>query len=198
MECLDMYNSEHKMSHHHHHQHQHQYHYHNYNHDYHNNNHHLMQASPRISFSNDFVDAQLVQAKRQQELIMTRAETASSDFEFSAATSHSMMSADELFFKGRLLPFKDTNNGNGVVSGKDMMSETASSRVITTTLREELLQGEDDVTFRPAAKGRWKSLLGLKRAHHGGSHSKSKAEKGVLHDQETPVSKTGALVRNNK
>ncbi|KAJ6419900.1 hypothetical protein OIU84_029927 [Salix udensis] len=86
--------------------------------------------SPRISFSNDFADSQ--QIIRQER--SSRETPVSSDFEFSV-TNYSMMSADELFFKGRLLPFKD--------SGSSQMQRT---------IRDELLvddDKDDQVSQRP-------------------------------------------------
>ena len=69
------------------------------------NGHPYTPMSPRISFSSDFVDVQ--QALKQERLSSNRdAPAASSDFEFSVS-NYSMVSADDLFFKGRLLPFKD-------------------------------------------------------------------------------------------
>lgn len=65
------------------------------------------------------------------------------------------MSADELFSKGRLLPFKNNNQQKTVMS----------------TLREELLtSGEDDnvvatTSGKPPKSGRWKGLLGLRKSH---------------------------------
>ncbi|XP_061337769.1 uncharacterized protein LOC133284712 [Gastrolobium bilobum] len=143
MACLDMYNSEHKGHHHHHHN----------NHN--NSHHHCVPMSPRISFSNDFVDVQ--QATKQERSSRSEAPV-SSDFEFST-TNHSMMSADELFFKGRLLPFKD-NCINQVQRA-------------TTTLREELLVGDDDeyqgFSLRPpkGSSTKWKGFLGLRKSHVG-------------------------------
>ncbi|KAJ1381251.1 hypothetical protein SESBI_45340 [Sesbania bispinosa] len=131
MACLDMYNSEHKGHH-----------------------HHCSPMSPRISFSNDFVDVQ--QAIKQERT--SRSDTpVSSDFEFSVS-NYSMMSADELFFKGRLLPYKDNCNNNQMQRA-------------TTTLKEELLMNDDDneyqdFSLRPP-KGRWKGLLGLRKSHIG-------------------------------
>ncbi|KAL8251087.1 hypothetical protein R6Q59_034780 [Mikania micrantha] len=118
--------------------------------------------SPRISFSNDFAESV---HSRSQILKSTRdysAPPVSSDFEFSVS-SNAMMTADELFFKGRLLPFKDA--GGGSVSGQK------------TTLRDELLAGEDDdatgVSFRPpkASSTRWKGFLGLRKSHIGSKRS---------------------------
>jgi hypothetical protein len=116
--------------------------------------------SPRISFSNDFVDIQQAASSKQER--SSRDAPVSSDFEFSV-TNYSMMSgADELFFKGRLLPFKENYN--------NQMQRT-------TTLRDELLVDDDEerVSLRPP-KGstRWKGLLGLKKTHIGSK----KADKG--------------------
>ncbi|KAM0975699.1 hypothetical protein FF1_018736 [Malus domestica] len=111
--------------------------------------------SPRISFSNDFADAIHHEIRRE---VAAAPPAVSSDFEFSVS-NYSMMSADELFFKGRLLPFKD-----------GCSSQTRRS---TTTLRDELLHGEDhddDVSSSRPPKGssstRWKGLLGRKSRSH--------------------------------
>ncbi|XP_010558279.1 PREDICTED: uncharacterized protein LOC104826982 [Tarenaya hassleriana] len=104
--------------------------------------------SPRISFSNDFVEIK----PEKSNTVRAKTELSSSDFEFSV-TNYTMMTADELFFKGKLLPFKETNH-------------------VQRTLREELLIEEDGgFSLRPpplspsSSKGRWKGLLGLKRAN---------------------------------
>ena len=124
MACLDMYNSERKG--------------------------YCPPMSPRISFSNDFVDSQqIIKQERSSREIPV-----SSDFEFSV-TNYSMMSADELFFKGKLLPFKDNGSSH-----------------MQRTIRDELLVDDDEdgqVSRRPrkGSSTRWKGLLGLKRSHIG-------------------------------
>ncbi|CAK9181245.1 unnamed protein product [Ilex paraguariensis] len=94
---------------------------------------------PRISFSSDFADTQ----KPIKHDRSYREAPVSSDFEFSVSNKN-MISADELFFKGKLLPAK------------------------ITTLRDELLVDDDDygdvLPRRPKNTGRWKEKLGLKRA----------------------------------
>ncbi|RDX70623.1 hypothetical protein CR513_50117, partial [Mucuna pruriens] len=136
-----MYNSEHKGHHHH---------------------HHCAPVSPRISFSNDFADAQQATKQEQSSSSRSEAPAAASDFEFSV-TNYSMMSADELFFKGRLLPFKDTKRA-------------------TTTLREELLVDDDegypDFSLRPpkGSTTRWKGFLGLRKSHLGSKKLDHKSE----------------------
>lgn len=141
MACLEMYNSEHKLHHH--------------------NNHH---CSPRISFSNDFVDTN--QASKLERNTTRSDAPVSTDFEFSVS-NYSMMSADELFFKGRLLPFKDNKRP-------------------TTTLREELLVDDEDeyqssFSLRPpkGSSNRWKGFLGLRKSHIGSKKvEKSEGGKG--------------------
>ncbi|KAK4424191.1 hypothetical protein Salat_1612500 [Sesamum alatum] len=101
---------------------------------------------PRISFSNDFADP-------QQPINLENNYTeapASSDFEFSVP-SYTMISADELFFKGKMLP----SRGNCTK---------------TPTLRDQLLAGDDDgeeigPTRLVKGVGRWRARLGLKRSH---------------------------------
>ncbi|CAO2828008.1 unnamed protein product [Amaranthus hypochondriacus] len=107
--------------------------------------------SPRISFSNDFVESH----NSQHNNFISRSELppASTDFEFSGVSSFNMVSsADELFFKGRLLPFKDTN--------------TQMQR----TLRDELLVNDDEPDFslkppRSSSSNKWKGFLGLRKSN---------------------------------
>ncbi|OVA10456.1 hypothetical protein BVC80_8983g28 [Macleaya cordata] len=119
--------------------------------------------SPRISFSNDFVDTQrIISHERTSRDHQTP--PASSDFEFSV-TNYSMMAADELFFKGRLLPFKDNN---------------CTNKLQKMTLRDELLTDDhNDIGTAsqrpPKSPIRWKELLGLKR--NRGNVSSKKASK---------------------
>ncbi|KAG9159343.1 hypothetical protein Leryth_017970 [Lithospermum erythrorhizon] len=119
--------------------------------------------SPRISFSNDIVESSNSSSNthhhnlHQQIMRMAyRDAPVSSDFEFSVS-NYSMMSADELFSQGKLLPFKETNQ---------MQKGT------TTTLRDELLAGENDEDGDfsmkpPKISTRWRGLLGLKKSNLG-------------------------------
>lgn len=138
MACLDMYNSDHKSLH-----------------------RRAPATSPRISFSSDFVDIQQ-SLKYQEQRSAAPPVSSSSDFEFSVS-NYNMMTADELFFEGRLLPYKDSNR-------------------TVTTLREELLVEEeegddeddnDDASQRPTSRpGRWKGFLGLKKSHNNNASKK--------------------------
>uniref|UniRef100_A0A1J3J7B1 Uncharacterized protein n=1 Tax=Noccaea caerulescens TaxID=107243 RepID=A0A1J3J7B1_NOCCA len=135
--------------------------------------------SPRISFSNDFVEIRPETTKKTRSSPLSKPEgssSASDNFEFSVS-NYTMMPADELFSQGKLLPFKETNHAQ-------------------RTLREELLVGEDEeeeessrdatniFSLKPpifsssssssSSKGRWKGLLGLKRTHVGSKNNEER------------------------
>lgn len=94
---------------------------------------------PRISFSNDFVVGQQAIIKHEN---IYREAPVSSDFEFSVK-NYSMISADQVFFQGMLLP----------------LSSECSKKV---TLRDELLNDDDSPKWSKSIS-RWKERLGLKR-----------------------------------
>lgn len=112
--------------------------------------------SPRISFSNDFVESQQFRNSTREQ-VQLAPQPVSSDFEFSVA-GDSMMSADELFSKGKLLPFK----------------QSKLQRAAATTLRDELLQNDEEVSgvvaaySRPpkASSTKWKGIWGLNKRNH--------------------------------
>ncbi|XP_074560054.1 uncharacterized protein LOC141816117 [Curcuma longa] len=102
--------------------------------------------SPRVSFSSDFaVEPPAVAGGAQ------RPPPADANFEFAAGGESATIDADQLFFKGRLLPLKD--------SGQRQQRGT-------TTLREELLLSPAGRPMRGSAI-KWKELLGLKKPHCG-------------------------------
>ncbi|CAN8278603.1 unnamed protein product [Cochlearia groenlandica] len=119
----------------------------------------------RISFSNEFVELKSeksdnVNKSNNKNNTRSSFSKPSIDFEFSV-TDYSMIPADEIFLKGKILPYKETNN-------------------VHKTLREELLVEEEGLvdgnifSLKPllllpslsfSTKGTWKELLGFKRAH---------------------------------
>ncbi|CAL1380665.1 unnamed protein product [Linum trigynum] len=150
-----------------------------YNSDQQHKGHHCPPMSPRISFSNDFVDSQQMMRQQERSPLSHPPPASSSDFEFSV-TGYSMMSADELFSKGRLLPFKD-NNGGGQMQ--------------RTTIRDQLLVDDDgdvEVSLRPpkgsssSPSPRWKGLLGLRRSHIG-SKKVERVNHSTTTDHQAPV-----------
>ncbi|XP_051127293.1 uncharacterized protein LOC127248802 [Andrographis paniculata] len=134
-----------------------------------------MAMSPRISFSNDFVESshhsQSHHHHHRPAAASYRDAPVSSDFEFSVS-NYSMMSADELFFKGRLLPLKETS----------CSSSSGSFQKTTTTLRDELQNNEedggDDFSLRPPKNPtRWRGFLGLRKSHIGSKKPEKPLEK---------------------
>ncbi|GAB2279668.1 hypothetical protein Dimus_039361 [Dionaea muscipula] len=148
--------------------------------------------SPRISFSNDFVEAQYSQGNIIKQEMGNRGGPVSSDFEFSVS-GDSMMTADELFSKGRLLPLK----------------QRAPATTSSTTLRDELLVDDDDdenvgggefsSLKPPKGSTRWRGFLGLKKSQIGSkkaekndridSMESSSAEKSAFSDEASNVRK---------
>ncbi|KAG9450908.1 hypothetical protein H6P81_010873 [Aristolochia fimbriata] len=111
--------------------------------------------SPRISFSNDFIDPD--QKIIKHERLAAPPPDASSDFEFSVS-NYSMIAADEIFFKGRILPLK----------------ENCTTKLQKMTLRDELRNDDDGDARPPKGPMRWKELLGLRKttshSHVGKKH----------------------------
>lgn len=103
--------------------------------------------SPRVSFSSDFAV--------EPPPAAVRPTAPDPNFEFAVGGSKSTIDADQLFFKGRLLPLKDSGHGQ--------------QKRVATTPREELLSpaGPDDWAVRPLRGSaiKWKELLGLKKPH---------------------------------
>lgn len=195
MACLEMYNnSEHNK---------------NNKGDNHHHHHQCAPMSPRISFSNDFVDVK--QAMKQEQRGSSRSDApVSSDFEFSVA-NYSMMSADELFFKGRLMSTynKDNCNNNNKNNHMMMMQQQRATTTTTTTLKEELLINDDDhdhdFSLRPPkpSSTRWKGLLGLRKTHIGSKKphkstegGSSDATRSALVNDSPPTSITSSQVIN--
>lgn len=141
-------------------------------------------VDPRISFSNDFAD---IQQPTKHENIYREAPV-SSEFEF-CAENYNMISADEVFFQGVLLP---------VPAVKKM------------TLRDELLSVEDDyenVVFPKMSKNgsRWRERLGLKKGrkydktdhHHRDQVLETVVEEKMpafVHEEEVFVSKKTQVI----
>ncbi|XP_041015841.1 uncharacterized protein LOC121258395 [Juglans microcarpa x Juglans regia] len=103
-------------------------------------------VDPRISFSNDSLEIQQSATKHENTY---REAPVSSEFDF-CVKNYTMMSADELFFKGMLLPVK-----NSCINQQRKM-----------TLRDELSVDDDyeDVSPRiPKNGNRWRERLGFKK-----------------------------------
>ncbi|KAK6253550.1 hypothetical protein QUC31_015270 [Theobroma cacao] len=127
---------------------------------------------PRISFSNDFADPH--QGLKYESNY--REAPVSSDFEFSVK-NYAMIPADEIFFKGMLLPSKDNI---GTDQGRKL------------TLRDTLLvddEFQDSLPRLHKGSGWWKERLGLKRtnvASQKGNRNDPILEK-VVEDKISPT-----------
>ncbi|CAH2076850.1 unnamed protein product [Thlaspi arvense] len=97
-------------------------------------------AEPRISFSSGFA------ATKNEMIKYKEAPVSSDDFEF-GVKNFSMITADEIFFDGMILPLK----------------EEADTTKRMTTLREELSEEDDDspVSKSKGSSGWWRERLGL-------------------------------------
>ncbi|XP_062221915.1 uncharacterized protein LOC133921162 [Phragmites australis] len=115
---------------------------------------------PRISFSSDF--AVEPPAPVQNRALSLRCQEEDLDFEFSVG-SHPMMAADQLFSKGRILPFKEGG---------------AFARRPPTTLRDEL-RGDNDEKASAKGSSRWKEMLGLRKAPCVGGGVAKKSDKAI-------------------
>ncbi|XP_010515434.1 PREDICTED: uncharacterized protein LOC104791282 [Camelina sativa] len=124
--------------------------------------HNSINGAARISFSNEFVEIRSEKSNAKINNISSRSSFSmhSADFAFSV-TDYLMIPADEIFLKGKILPFKETSH-------------------VHRTLKEELLLEEEGsvvdrniFSLRPislssssfSTKGTWREMLGLKRTH---------------------------------
>lgn len=124
--------------------------------------HNSMNGAARISFSNEFVEIRSEKSNAKSNNINSRSSFSmpSADFAFSV-TDYSMIPADEIFLKGKILPFKETSHVHRTL-GEELLTEEEGSMVDgnTFSLRPILLSSSSFST-----KGTWRELLGLKRTH---------------------------------
>lgn len=108
-------------------------------------------AEPRISFSSGFA------ATKHDMVKYKEAPASSDDFEF-GVENFSMITADEIFFDGMILPLKEENTAKRM-----------------STLREELSE-EDEGSPRSKSKGSsgwWRERLGLGFVRSKKDHKKT-------------------------
>ncbi|XP_068660035.1 uncharacterized protein [Aristolochia californica] len=120
-------------------------------------------SAPRISFSGDFINGQIVISKESSKPPVA----CSPDFEFLAGDSEiSMLPADELFFEGRVLPFWRAQCAEKLSNINITLKQTAQRE------EEEKPKGgvnwfvdEDPSPRPPKCTVLWKELLKLKKQH---------------------------------
>lgn len=127
--------------------------------------HNSINGAARISFSNEFVEIRSEKSNNAKSNSMNTSRSSlskhSADFEFSV-NDYAMIPADELFLKGKILPFKETSHVHRTLREELLAEEEAGSVIDGNifSLRPLLLSSSSFST-----KGAWKELLGLKRAH---------------------------------
>ncbi|KAL1806555.1 hypothetical protein DCAR_0832371 [Daucus carota subsp. sativus] len=129
-------------------------------------------SSPRISFSADLLDDEDFitinpnsMADKEQE--KQREKARNIDFEFLSNDSQTMLSADELLFDGKLLPFWQTQQSEKLksISLKTEQSEevTKPEVVNNAETRVSWLPDEDPSPRPPTCTVLWKELLRLRK-----------------------------------
>ncbi|KAE8717607.1 Pentatricopeptide repeat (PPR) superfamily protein [Hibiscus syriacus] len=174
-------------------------------------------SSPRISFSTDFLDETnfisinpYSQNEEMDEEEKDKARVADFEFLSSKVSSHAMLTADELFFEGKLLPFwqkqhseklkqislrkskeeEDEDDNGGMV--EEVINKDESSKVSWFV--------DDDPSPRPPkCTVLWKELLRLKKQRASSlSPSSSSSSSSSLDDVAASVEgKQGSGNRDN-
>ncbi|GLJ13245.1 hypothetical protein SUGI_0208620 [Cryptomeria japonica] len=127
--------------------------------------------SPRISFSRDFSDLDLVVERRKK--VDNKESMADEDFEFcmglSEGSKPTMLPAEVLFSEGKILPFQFSQSGNG----KAMLPTGVTGIYITNEKANKLENSCEGSSIKSngiacehspkAPKCSWKEILGLKK-----------------------------------
>lgn len=129
-------------------------------------------SSPRISFSAEFLDEKNFISISPNSLLVEKGEgmeiekARNGDFEFlsSNASSHPMLTADELFFEGKLLPFWQMQHSEKLnkisLKAKDEEEEEVNKE---ESNRVNWFVDDDPSPRPPKCTVLWKELLRLKK-----------------------------------
>ncbi|KAL3505895.1 hypothetical protein ACH5RR_031277 [Cinchona calisaya] len=137
-------------------------------------------AGPRISFSADFLDEKNfisispkphAEKEHQKKERDNKEKARNAEFEFlsSNLTNESMITADELFFEGKLLPFWQMNNAeklNKICLKTEQADEGITDEIEVNNKEEPRISWflDDDPSPRPPkCTVLWKELLRLKK-----------------------------------
>ncbi|KAJ9154335.1 hypothetical protein P3X46_027684 [Hevea brasiliensis] len=136
-------------------------------------------SSPRISFSAEFLDENNFisispnpQAEKDQELEREKARNAEFEFLSSNMSSHAMLTADELFFDGKLLPFWQMQQSEKLHKISIKSKESEEEEEEEEEGEEEVNKEESRVSWfvdddpsprPPKCTVLWKELLRLKK-----------------------------------
>ncbi|XP_061976790.1 uncharacterized protein LOC133697963 [Populus nigra] len=129
-------------------------------------------SSPRISFSADFLhDKNFIpispnpQAEKDGEAEREKARNAEFEFLSSKMSSQTMLTADELFFEGRLLPFWQMQHSEKLnkISLKTKEAEEGEGEEMSKEEPRVWFVDEDPSPRPPKCTVLWKELLRLKK-----------------------------------
>ncbi|XP_022748956.1 uncharacterized protein LOC111298500 [Durio zibethinus] len=145
-------------------------------------------SSPRISFSADFLDetnfisinphSQNEEKEPEKEKeIKGKGKARAAEFEFlsSNESSHAMLTADELFFEGKLLPFWQMQHSEKLnkisLKTKDAVKEEEEEMINKEESRVSWLIDDDPSPRPPKCTVLWKELLRVKKQRASSSSS---------------------------
>lgn len=106
-------------------------------------------SSPRISFSVDFLDENefitISPNEHQDQKMECDQKARNADFEFLSnnVSSHTMLTADELFFEGKLLPFWQKQHAERL------------NKIRLKTKDDEICEEEEEVVNKEETRGNW-------------------------------------------
>lgn len=169
-------------------------------------------SSPRISFSAEFLDEKNFISISPNSLLVEKGEgmeiekARNGDFEFlsSNASSHPMLTADELFFEGKLLPFWQMQHSEKLnkisLKAKDEEEEEVNKEEST---RVNWFVDDDPSPRPPKCTVLWKELLRLKKQRASSlspssSSSSSSSSACSLADVATKDERKGASGNREK
>ncbi|KAL8105146.1 uncharacterized protein LOC141678375 [Apium graveolens] len=173
-------------------------------------------SSPRISFSADLLDDDdddddfitinpnsLVNKDQDKQ----REKARNIDFEFLSIDNETMLSADELLFDGKLLPFWQTQQSEKLksISLKTEHSEEATKHQVVNNAESRVtwLPDEDPSPRPPTCTVLWKELLRLRKQHAStlspsSSSSSSTSSSSSLRSLDLPSIEEGKEGSENK
>lgn len=127
-------------------------------------------SSPRISFSAEFLDEKDFisispnpKADKDQEVEREKARNAEFEFLSSNMSSQTMLTADELFFEGKLLPFWQTQHSEKLNKISLKTKENEEEEESKEEPRVNWFVDDDPSPRPPKCTVLWKELLRLKK-----------------------------------
>ncbi|KAF9607597.1 hypothetical protein IFM89_037525 [Coptis chinensis] len=161
-------------------------------------------CSPRISFSVDFLDddnfLSLTPNSETKKADAEKDKARNMDFEFlsgNSATTNTMITADELFFEGRLLPFWQMQQSNKLNKITLKAKEEVEKEAGKEENRVSWFLDEDPSPRPPKCTLLWKELLRLKKQRastlspSSSTSSSSSSMDSSVHTGSVDAGKTG-------